>query len=256
MLILVFISICTQILGLWITLKPAGYNVPLTSNPESLVASTTILIYFILATIILYVFLKYVKEPFFMRIIEAISILITSSVTFYFMEIPWQLSFLLVLARLFSQSIWILNFSMIFCVAGAGAILGKSLGVIPCLTLLLIVMVYDYISVKKTGHMVEMAERLTSIGNMFMFVVPKEKGEHVHLGAGDVGLPLAFIISSSSISILVSLITLVACNIGLLFIIYKVDERPIPALPILGLAIVIGFLIGITIEDFLWMRIF
>ncbi len=251
MLMLVFISICTQILGLWITLKPSGYNVPLTSNPESVAASTTILIYFIFATIILYIFLKYVKEPMFMRIIEAAAILVTSSVTFYFMEIPWQLSFLLVLARLSSQSIWILNFSMIFCVAGAGAMLGKSLGVIPCLILLLVVMVYDYVSVRKTGHMVEMAERLTSIGNMFMFVVPKERGENIHLGAGDVGLPLAFIISSSSISILVALITLIAGNVGLFFILYKLDERPLPALPILGLAIILGFLIGMIIEGFL-----
>jgi len=59
---------------------------------------------------------------------------------------------------------------------GVTAILGMSLGILPVIILLVIMAVYDAISVYKTKHMVTLAEGVTPLRLPVLFVVPQEKG--------------------------------------------------------------------------------
>jgi presenilin-like A22 family membrane protease len=58
--------------------------------------------------------------------------------------------------------------------AGATAILGLSLGILPAFILLVILMVYDAISVYKTKHMLSLAEGVIDMKLPILFVIPKK----------------------------------------------------------------------------------
>ena len=57
---------------------------------------------------------------------------------------------------------------------GATAILGLSLGILPAFILLIILMVYDAISVYKTKHMLTLAEGVIDMKLPVLFVIPKK----------------------------------------------------------------------------------
>lgn len=59
--------------------------------------------------------------------------------------------------------------------AGAAAIFGVSFGVFPAVILLVLLAVYDYISVYKTKHMLALADSVVSLRLPIMLVVPKHK---------------------------------------------------------------------------------
>ena len=59
---------------------------------------------------------------------------------------------------------------------GVTAILGMSLGILPVFILLIIMAVYDAISVYKTKHMIALAEGVAPLRLPVLFVIPREKG--------------------------------------------------------------------------------
>jgi presenilin-like A22 family membrane protease len=99
---------------------------------------------------------------------------------------------------------------------GVTAILGMSLSVLPVIILLVIMAVYDAISVYKTKHMVALAEGVAPLRLPVLFVVPNEKGftmekvekhgvvkkegserEAFFMGVGDAVIPGLLVVSAS-----------------------------------------------------------
>jgi presenilin-like A22 family membrane protease len=99
---------------------------------------------------------------------------------------------------------------------GVTAILGMSLTILPVIILLIIMAVYDAISVYKTKHMVALAEGVAPLRLPVLFVVPKEKGftmdkvekegvvkkegqerEAFFMGVGDAVIPGILVVSAS-----------------------------------------------------------
>lgn len=99
---------------------------------------------------------------------------------------------------------------------GVTAILGMSLTVLPAIILLIIMAVYDAISVYKTKHMIALAEGVAPLRLPALFVVPKEKGftmekvekhgvikkegqerEAFFMGVGDAVIPGLLVVSAS-----------------------------------------------------------
>ncbi len=60
--------------------------------------------------------------------------------------------------------------------AGVAAIFGTSLGVLPVLLLLVLLAVYDALSVYRTRHMIALAEGVLEQRAPILFIVPKERG--------------------------------------------------------------------------------
>ncbi|MDW5563275.1 MAG: presenilin family intramembrane aspartyl protease PSH [Methanomassiliicoccus sp.] len=99
---------------------------------------------------------------------------------------------------------------------GVTAILGMSLGILPVVILLVIMAIYDAISVYKTKHMVALAEGVAPLRLPVLFVVPKERGftmdkiekggivkkeggerEAFFMGVGDAVIPGILVVSAS-----------------------------------------------------------
>ena len=76
----------------------------------------------------------------------------------------------------------------IFIAAGAASIFGISLDILPVIILLLILAVYDAISVYKTKHMITLAEGVVDTKAPILFVVPKRRDySYRREGVGNIG---------------------------------------------------------------------
>jgi presenilin-like A22 family membrane protease len=101
--------------------------------------------------------------------------------------------------------------------AGVASIFGIAVGIIPALVLLILLAVYDAISVYRTKHMITLAEGVLSLKAPILFVIPKrrdysfvkeglaltgEEGETKERGAfvigmGDLIMPTILVVSAS-----------------------------------------------------------
>ena len=89
---------------------------------------------------------------------------------------------------------------------GAAAIFGISLGILPVLLLMIILAVYDAISVYKTKHMVSLAESVIELRLPILFVLPRnwsfslmrgdEMEDGFYMGRGDAIIPSVLVVSS------------------------------------------------------------
>lgn len=156
--------------------------------------------------------------------------------------------------------------------AGVTAILGMSLGILPAMIFLIVLAVYDAISVYKTKHMLTLAEGVSPLGLPVLFVVPKKGGfrmdslkgksilaegeerEAVFMGLGDSVIPGILVVSAfmflpSSFAstdfanLIVALGTIVGSFVGYLFLMRLVYQgRPQAGLPLLNGGALLGFI--------------
>jgi presenilin-like A22 family membrane protease len=100
--------------------------------------------------------------------------------------------------------------------AGVGSIFGIAVGIIPAIVLLVLLAVYDAISVYRTKHMITLAEGVISLKAPILFVIPKrrdysfireglairgepeakERGAFV-IGMGDLIMPTILVVSAN-----------------------------------------------------------
>lgn len=71
---------------------------------------------------------------------------------------------------------YVINLVGILVCAGCASIFGISLSVLPVLVLLVALMIYDYISVRKSKHMLTLADGILRQKMPIMFIVPKDRG--------------------------------------------------------------------------------
>jgi presenilin-like A22 family membrane protease len=81
----------------------------------------------------------------------------------------------LLLLRYYPEWYVIDAFGIIVC-AGISSLFGVSMTILPTLLLLIILAVYDALSVYKTRHMVSLAEGVIKIKAPLLFVVPRSRG--------------------------------------------------------------------------------
>ncbi|MDD1764985.1 MAG: hypothetical protein LUO84_00845 [Methanomassiliicoccales archaeon] len=154
---------------------------------------------------------------------------------------------------------------------GVTVVLGMSLGIFPAIVLLLILALYDAISVYWTKHMVTLAGGVAPLGLPVLFVVPKSRGftmsslkekditanskerEAMFMGVGDAVIPgilvvSAFIFLPSTINgidganILVALGAMMGGVLGFIALMrYVITGRPQAGLPLLNGGALLGF---------------
>jgi presenilin-like A22 family membrane protease len=155
--------------------------------------------------------------------------------------------------------------------AGVASIFGRSLDIIPVVILLIILAVYDAISVYKTKHMITLAEGVIDLKTPILFVVPKKRdysfiregigklsegGERSAfiMGMGDVIMPSILVVSANvfiegyrilGFVNLPAIGAIIGSLAGLVVLLYFVSSgRPQAGLPPLNGGTLIGFALG------------
>jgi presenilin-like A22 family membrane protease len=161
--------------------------------------------------------------------------------------------------------------------AGAASIFGVSLNVIPVVVLLLILALYDAISVYKTKHMITLAEGVIDLKTPILFVIPKRRGySFIHegiekiekgtersafiMGMGDLIMPTVLVVSANvflkgwrlfGVLNIPALGAIIGSFAGLGILLYFVASgRPQAGLPPLNGGTIIGFLLGWALVGF------
>jgi presenilin-like A22 family membrane protease len=115
---------------------------------------------------------------------------------------------------------WVIDFVGILIGAGAAAIFGISLAVVPALVLLIGLAIYDFVSVYRTKHMISLAEGVVDLKLPVLFVLPRNRGyshvkwtreaseatgeeklekrEAFFMGLGDAVIPTVLVVSANS----------------------------------------------------------
>jgi presenilin-like A22 family membrane protease len=170
---------------------------------------------------------------------------------------------------------YIVDFVGVCVAAAVAAILGISLSIFPVFVLLIILAIYDAISVYKTKHMITLADAVTQERLPVLLVVPtskgysflqqkslkeqikkKEKRDAVFMGLGDIAIPGVLVVSAfsylgtdgavfSSSNVLVALGTLLGCIVGFLILMrFVMKGNPQAGLPLLNGGAIAGYLIS------------
>jgi presenilin-like A22 family membrane protease len=162
--------------------------------------------------------------------------------------------------------------------AGVSAIFGSSLGVVPVILLLILLAVYDALSVYRTKHMIALAEGVLEQRAPILFIVPKRRGysfiregvgpvddfgesegrgdggrSALLIGMGDMIMPTILVVSANTFIAAPGLGVLNApalgaiagSIVGLALLLHFVDRgRAHAGLPPLNGGTILGFLIG------------
>lgn len=162
----------------------------------------------------------------------------------------------------------------IMTAAGAAALFGISLTIVPTLLLLIILAVYDYISVYKTKHMIKLAEGVMDLKLPVLFVLPRRfsysylhsktqklgqgnEREAYFMGLGDAVMPTILAVSANSFiqaptigfvnipAICTVLGTLISHAVLMYFVL---KGKPQAGLPFLCTGAIVGFLVGCALS--------
>jgi len=159
----------------------------------------------------------------------------------------------------------------ILIAAGVASIFGVSLDILPVIILLILLAVYDAISVYKTKHMITLAEGVIDLKTPILFVVPKRRdysfirdgigklkdgGERAAfiIGMGDLIMPSILVVSANvflkgwrffGVINIPALGAMIGSLAGLSVLLYFVSSgKPQAGLPPLNGGTILGFIAG------------
>lgn len=233
-----------------------GLNVGVfTNDPNSLLNSLLIVFYIIVLTTAMLLLKKVFKKGRFLYLFEYLALFAGCSIVFmtflpeilaYFFAL-----YLLLIKTIYNEykktSIWINNILLAIALAGAGTMLGISLGIIPIMFFIFLLSVYDIVAVFFTKHMLVLAKAITEKKLAFLFVIPTKKKEF-RLGGGDIAIPM--MVSASLFNILLpkyyfSIVMLpilgiwISSILGLLITFYILDKTQVKGLPALPIQVLL-----------------
>jgi len=250
-------------------------------NPESVLNPIFYVILLLVFTLALLVIIKY-KINWLIQLIMGLAVLSTLVYVFFVlivMAVPsaglfaWVVaggvSVLLTALLLIYPEWFIIDIVGILVAAGAAALFGVSLAIIPTLILLVILAIYDFISVYKTKHMIALAEGVMDLKLPILFVMPRKWGysfkqakglpkegerEAYFMGLGDAVMPTMLSVSANvfldapgigfiNFPALGSMLGTLISYFVLMYLVIKV-KKPQAGLPFLCTGSIVGFLLG------------
>jgi presenilin-like A22 family membrane protease len=245
--------VLVEVIALLLSLPMQTAGITAFEDPESFTNPLIFIVILLVFTAFLLVLIKYQWKKL-IGVIIAVSIFFTfiyifAGITIYFLGmVPGTLGVTFALS-LFSTALlylypewYIIDTLGVIIAAGAASIFGISLNIIPVLLLLVILMVYDAISVYKTRHMVTLAEGVIDIKSPILFIVPKRRGySFMREGIGDLdgGERAAFVIGMGDL--IMPSILVVSANVFL----NSTRLAGVITLPALGA--IIGSVIGLSL---------
>jgi len=283
---MVFFILIIQVLGLLLARPLNSNNIRAFSNPESVLNRIYYIILIIAFTLFLLAIIKFGK-PWMIQVIMAIVLIFTlyfvyETALFSFIDYAGIIALILTAGTMFTifyyPEWFVIDSVGILVGAGAVAIFGISLGIIPVLILLILLAIYDFISVYETKHMIRLAEGVMDLKVPVLFVLPRnrqyshakwikdssalkgeeklEKREAYFMGLGDAVIPSTLVISANffltapsigfvNIPALGAIVGILMGYVGLMILVTK--GKPQAGLPFLNTGAIIGFLIASTL---------
>lgn len=236
-------------------------------NKQDPVNAVGLMAYILLVTGVLLVVIKFFSGQLniLFRIIEGfaiffvtagiIEILVSPFIPFdaaiFFVSIAAAIA-VVILRNILPENVKLRNLVTIMLTAYIGALIGTGLGVIPVALLVALLVVYDFIAVFKTKHMVTLAKAVTKKNLTFTYAIPTPEHQF-ELGTGDIAIPLAFSASvmqnySTTLSypmyVFPAIAMLAASFVGLMITLdysSKHVGKALPALPLQGILMLITF---------------
>lgn len=277
------LMILVQIVALLLVSPLNQYDLKAFENPESVLNPIIYIVMILLFTGALLLIIKYnirwLIQGFIafavfstlVYVIFALSILLSPQISLDIAVIIAILSSLMLTALMFFYPEWyIIDIVGILIAAGAAALFGVSLAIIPTLILLIILAVYDFISVYKTKHMIRLAEGVMDLKLPILFVLPRKWGysfaksrmkklgesserEAYFMGLGDAVMPAILAVSSNAfikapaigfinIPALGVLIGTMISYAALMYFVFK--GKPQAGLPFLCTGAILGLIAG------------
>jgi presenilin-like A22 family membrane protease len=275
------LMIAVQIIALFLTPLMLGAGYEAFEDP----GSTANLLYFVVILLVFTGVLLWLIKRGKKIVIQAIiglSILfifgyIYSAIVLFFMGntlLGWSLTIIATAisgALLYVYPEWyVIDILGILISAGAAAIFGISLAIIPVLILLIVLALYDAISVYRTKHMVVLAESVIEMKTPILVVMPKsldysyikqgveikdkkeERGAYI-MGMGDLIMPNILVVSSFAFLAGTPLLfgiplptigAMAGTLIGLAALLWFVSGgKPQAGLPLLNGGAIVGFIL-------------
>ena len=234
---------------------------PILSNPWFF------LLNFAIITLIFFLLLPlFKKRPLFLKGFFIIGIFIGLDITIdIFIGEPYGFILAFILSVLIYQYPKIVVHNLLFSLslAGVGSVLALSFSPKAIIIILASLAFYDIIAVYFTKHMVKMARVPARQGIFFGIILPQkiqnyfrdnpqfeftQKRSFAFLGGGDIVLPLMLPISIAQKDLLRSIVIFLFLLLGLVFLsfIFNTQKRkkPMPGLPPLSLAVILGYIIA------------
>jgi presenilin-like A22 family membrane protease len=263
-LTLVLIFVLTQVLGIAVGTTLIGeiasgdleQPTVVTDNPDDPINAIALIAGILLFTGMLLLFMFLFKGAGLFRVMELFVLFTTSAIVFaaFLPEVALLFAIqLLALRIVLPKNVAIRNIAAIVAVAGVGALIGVTLGVIPVIIFLILLSAYDFIAVFKTKHMVKLAKGISGRNLAFTVAIPT-KEHQFELGTGDLVMPLVFAVSVMKSNqaigfptyVIPAAFILVASLAGLLLTIGYVKKhlgKALPALPPQAALMIIAWLL-------------
>jgi len=272
-LVMLFFVMVVQILALAITPAISASGNRVFEDPTSIANPFAYMLLIILFTGLLLLAMRLKREW-----IISVFILLSIAVSIYYVMAAFMSPLLALVPTLaimlllhFYPEWYIIDAFGILVCAGISSLFGVSMTIPPALLLLVVLAVYDAISVYKTRHMISLAEGAIKIKAPLLFVVPKsrdysfridqeisnsseetKKRGAYFLGLGDAIIPTILVISASwslpaggfyglSLPVLGAML---GTYIGFLLLMTTSRDRPQAGLPFLNSGVILGFLVG------------
>jgi presenilin-like A22 family membrane protease len=271
MLVMLIFIVAVQLLA--ISLMPAfsASGNRIFENPESTANPFIYILLIIGFTVVLLIAMKLEKgwlvSGFIQLSVAATIFYILSSFVDIFLSLILTLALLLLLR--FYPEWYIIDIIGILICAGISSLFGISMTALPAFILLVILAIYDAISVYKTRHMVTSAEGVIDIKAPLLFVVPRKGGYSFRkermkvggegrgayfLGLGDAIIPTILAVSANW-SVPAPALFILGLNLpalGAMFgtwigfgaLLMTSRDKPQAGLPFLNGGTVLGFLAG------------
>lgn len=244
---LVVIFLLAQVIGLFVTqhylLEP---KLPLNIERPEFDEQTSFIPLFILilvATGIAFLLAKFNfewlwKAWFFVSIVFCVTVALAAFMPQFFAFI---FSLFFAFFKVVKRNLVIHNIGELVIYGGLAAIFVPILNVFSISVLLLIISLYDYIAVRKTGHMVKLAKFQTKLKLFAGVLIPYKEGAAI-LGGGDIGFPLLFAgVVMKSFGFKALIISFFA-TLSLLFLFWMSEKKKFyPAMPFLSAGCFLGY---------------
>jgi presenilin-like A22 family membrane protease len=195
-LFLLGLFLLTQFIGLIVVDHYLNNDLPLNierpeMNPQT--SYIALLIILLISTVVVLLLLR-LKLFILWKVWFLLSVFFTLVISLSVFVSEWvALGFAILFAlwRVFKPNVIVHNFTEVFIYGALAAIFVPLLNLFSIFVLLVVISVYDYVAVRKTKHMVTMAQSQGKAKVFAGLLIPYEKNIAI-LGGGDMGFPLMF----------------------------------------------------------------
>ena len=196
------------------------------NNPNDVWNAVALVGEIIFMTALILIFKKLFKSKGYLKLFEYLALFV-GMVVILDIFLPYVSALFITLILLWIRDIlkrnksfekillWYNNLLLALSIAGAGSLIGLSLGLLPVTFFLVLLSIYDFIAVFYTKHMITLANMFKKQKLGLMFAIPTKK-KNYFLGGGDLVVPL--VVSSSLFIVLITRYSFVTTIIAVVLV--------------------------------------